>query len=56
MKKIFFFLFLISCTPQNLELNSNNLKINFDDNLSFNEFKKLLLQYSEKAPYPNIDD
>jgi len=30
-------------------------KLNFDDDLSFNEFNQLLIEYAKNSPYPNID-
>ena len=43
--------FLVSC-------NSNNVKndFNFDNNMSFNDFKLKLEEYSKNNPYPKIDD
>ena len=51
MKKIFLFLFLVSCTS----IKSNNLKFNFNDNLSFDQFQRLLTEYAMTTPYPNIN-
>ena len=43
--------FLVSC-------NSNNVRndFNFDNNMSFNDFKLKLEEYSKNNPYPKIDD
>jgi hypothetical protein len=55
MKKIFFFLFLVSCSSTNLKTNSNNDLFDFNRDLTFNEFKQLLDKYNEKSNFPNID-
>jgi len=47
---IIIILFLTSCSS-----NLNKKNFNFSDEMSFNEFKKRLLEYSETNPYPNID-
>ena len=52
--KIFFllsFLFLVSCSPV---VSTNNLP--FSDNMTFDEFKAKLNEYSKMSSYPNIDD
>ena len=56
MKKLFLFLFLISCSlpGSNNDVSNNNL--DFKDNLTFDELKKLLIRYVEKNPYPSIDN
>ena len=55
MKKLFLFLFLMSCTSSDLNNNVQYEPIIFDENLTFDEFKDLLHKYSETAPYPNIE-
>ena len=55
MKKLLILLFLVSCSSLNSNSNNNNIKLDFNDNLSFDEFKKLLIQSSKKRPYPNIN-
>ena len=55
MKKLFLFLFLMSCASPDLNNNAQYKTLIFDDNLTFDEFKDLLHKYSETAPYPNID-
>ena len=56
MKKFFIFIFILSCTPNNLNSNKDAAEFNFNQNLTFNDFKSLILKYSELAPYPNIDN
>ena len=53
MKKLFLFLFLISCASPNYNVNNKDIDIN--NELSFDEFDKLLTQYSKTSSYPNID-
>ena len=51
MKKIVFFLLLSSCSSNNLTTEI----INFDKDLSFKEFKELVIKYSKISKYPDID-
>ena len=55
MKKLFFFIFLTSCASSNSFMNSANTNIDFKDNLSFDEFNRLLIEYSKTTPYPDIN-
>ena len=55
MKKLFILFFLASCSLPNSSVGTNNTKLNFVDDLSFDEFNELLIQYAETTPYPNID-
>ena len=55
MKKLLILMFLVSCSSPNSNISSNNTKLTFDDNLSFEEFNELLIQYVKKNQYPNID-
>jgi hypothetical protein len=55
MKKLLILFFLASCVAPNSNVNTTNLKFNFDDDLNFDEFNQLLIQYAETSPYPNID-
>ena len=56
MKKLLIFFFLASCVSPNPNINSSNTILNFNDDLSFDEFNQLLIQYAEKNIYPNIDE
>ena len=50
------FLFLISCSS-NSDLTQNNFQnLDFSNNLTFEEFKEKLDEYSKNQPYPNIDN
>ena len=56
MKKLIILLFLLaSCVSPNSNIDTNNPQLNFNDDLSFDEFKQLLIQYAKTSPYPNID-
>ena len=55
--KIMLLLFLLaSCASQNSINNSKILSLEFNNDLSFNNFKKLLVEYTKITPYPNIDE
>ena len=56
MWKLFFLLFLISCATPNSSNNVNNEVLNFDKNLTFEEFNILLPVYAKTSPYPNIEN
>ena len=49
-------LFVTSCSSQTLKINSDTSSLNFDTYLSFNEFKKRLIEYIKTAPYPEINE
>ena len=51
MKKIIFLIFLAACTSKNV--NNNILDFNMD--LTYDEFKVLLEEYNKKKGYPDID-
>ena len=55
MKKLFFLLFLLSCTTPNSNINPTNINLDFNDDLSFEDFTELLKEYVKTSPYPNID-
>ena len=55
MKSLFLFIFLISCSSLNSNYNVKKETVDFNKELSFDEFKKLLIKYTKKNPYPNID-
>tara|TARA_B110001452_G_scaffold162777_1_gene135524 strand:- start:646 stop:813 length:168 start_codon:yes stop_codon:yes gene_type:complete len=54
MKKLFLLILLTSCISQNGNYKNNDT-LNFNKDLGFDEFKELLIKYSELTPYPNID-
>ena len=51
MKKIIFLIFLTACTSKNV----NNDILDFNMDLTFDEFKVLLEEYNKKKGYPDID-
>ncbi len=55
MKKLIILFFLASCVSPVSNVGTNKTKLNFNDDLTFDEFQKLLIQYAETSPYPNID-
>ena len=55
MKKLLILFFLASCVASNSNLSSNNTKLSFDKDLTFDEFDRLLIKYVEISSYPNID-
>ena len=52
MKKFFFMIFLTSCTSN--KFNDNKV-LDFNMDISFDEFKVLLEEYNKKKGYPDID-
>ena len=52
MKKIIFLIFLTACSSKNI--NNNILDFNMD--LTYDEFKVLLEEYNKKKGYPDIDN
>ena len=53
MKKIIFLIFLTTCSPASKNVDSNFIDFNMD--LTFDEFKVLLEEYNKKKEYPDID-
>ena len=51
MKKIIFLIFLTACTSKNV----NNDILDFNMDLTFDEFKVLLEEYNQKKGYPDIN-
>ena len=56
IKKILILIILTSCSTQNSPKNLNILSSNFDKYLSFEDFKNILIEYANKAPYPDINE
>tara|TARA_B110001452_G_C14972059_1_gene339784 strand:- start:330 stop:503 length:174 start_codon:yes stop_codon:yes gene_type:complete len=57
MKKLFLLFFLVSCSSINLNKDEKKIEIlDFDKDLKFDEFKKLLTRYNNISPYPDIDN
>jgi hypothetical protein len=55
MKALFLFLFLMSCSAPISNYNVDNEILDFDKDLTFNEFNELIIKYAKTTPYPNID-
>jgi len=55
VKKLLILFFLMSCVSPNQNDNLNNTKLDFNKDLSFDEFKKLLIEYAKTSSYPNIN-
>ena len=56
MKKLFFLFFLTSCSLTNNSNNLNNELLDFDRELTFEEFKVLVDKYNNNSKYPDIDN
>ena len=52
MKKFFFIIFITSCTPNNFD---DNKVLDFNIDVTFDEFKVLLEEYNKNKGYPSID-
>ena len=55
IKKFFILFFLASCALPTSNVDNNRTMLTFDDDLSFDEFNQLLIQYAEANPYPSIN-
>ena len=55
MKKLLIILFLASCVSNNSNVSTTNAELDFNDELTFDEFNQLLIQYAKTSSYPNID-
>ena len=55
MKKYLFLFFLLTCCSSSKNISSNVSKIEFSNNLSFEEFRIRLEKYANNNPYPNIN-
>jgi hypothetical protein len=51
MKKVIFLIFLSACTSKNID----NKILDFNMDLTFDEFKILLEEYNQNKGYPDID-
>ena len=55
MRKLLILFFLASCVSPNTNINSSNTKLDFNDDLSFDDFNNLLIEYAKITPYPDIN-
>ena len=53
-KMIFIFFLLFSCTKTNTNQVMNK-NIDFDMNLSFDEYKSLIIEYGKNSNFPEIN-
>ncbi|MDP7541274.1 MAG: hypothetical protein QGF65_02225 [Candidatus Pelagibacter bacterium] len=53
-KMIFIFFLLFSCTKTNTNQVMNK-DIDFDINLSFDEYKSLIIEFGKNSKFPNIN-
>ena len=54
MKKLILLFFIVSSCSQPLAKKTSLKKINIYENLTFDEFKSIILNYSKKSDYPDI--
>tara|TARA_B110000967_G_scaffold12864_1_gene12438 strand:+ start:318 stop:488 length:171 start_codon:yes stop_codon:yes gene_type:complete len=55
MKKLLILFFLASCVAPSTNVKTSSNKLDFNGDLNFAEFNKLLIEYAKTSPYPNID-
>ena len=56
MKKLFFLFLLTACSSNNMSIDLNNKVLDFNRELSFEEFRVLVDKYSNISKYPGIDN
>ena len=56
MKKLFLLFLLTACSSNNMSNNLDNEILDFDRELSFEEFKVLVDKYNNISKYPDIDN
>jgi hypothetical protein len=56
LKKILIFILFVSCSSPNSLNESFESNFDFNKNLSFDDFDKLLNEYSKQTPYPNLNE
>ena len=55
MKKLLIIFIPTSCVFPNSNIRSNSIKMNYDEDLIFDELNKLLIKYTKKNLPPNLD-
>jgi len=53
MRFIFLLIFLASCTSKNVSTISN---LNFNNDLTYDEFNSLLIEYNKISEYPSLNE
>jgi hypothetical protein len=56
MKKLFFLFLLTACSSNNMSNDLNNEVLDFDRELTFEEFKVLVDKYNNISKYPDTDN
>ena len=56
MKKLFFLFLLAGCSSNNISSDLNNEVLDFNKELTFEEFKVLVDKYNKITKYPVIDN
>ena len=56
MKKLFFLFLLTACSSNNMSSDLDNQVLDFNKELSFEEFIVLVDKYSNISKYPDIDN
>ena len=56
MKKLFFLFLLTACASNNMSSDLNNEVLNFNKELSLEEFRVLLDKYNNISKYPDINN
>ena len=56
MKKLFFLFLLTACSSNNMSNDLNNEVLDFDRELSFEEFRILVDKYNNISKYSDIDN
>ena len=56
MKKLFFLFILTACSSNNMSSDLNNKVLDFNRELSFEEFRVLVDKYTNISKYPGIDN
>ncbi len=56
MKKLFFLILLTACSSNNMSNDLNNEVLDFDRELTFEEFRVFVDKYNNISKYPDIDN
>ena len=56
MKKLLFVFFLASCSAPQSSTDTIKSPLVFNNDLSFDDFNELLIEYAKITPHPNIDE
>ena len=56
MKRLLILIFLASCTSPDSNVGLSNSNLDFNNELSFEKFNELLIEYNNKSSYPDINE